>query len=94
YNRLSESPANYAGRNVEYRARIDRVGEVDGYPCLLVYTANPGTGVWRDPIYVLCKDLLSYAPEQMVTILGVVRGDSYDLDGVSVPVVEGLFIWE
>lgn len=94
YSRLAESPENYAGRTVEYRARIGQVGEVDGYPCLLVYTANPGTGVWRDPIYVLCQDLLSFAPEQMVTILGVVRGDAYDLDGANVPVVEGLFVWE
>ena len=94
YGRLAVTPESYKGRNVEYRARIGQVGEVDGYPCLLVYTSNPGTGVWRDPVYVLCRDLLSYAPEQMVTILGVVRGDAYDLDGVSVPVVEGAFILE
>jgi hypothetical protein len=91
YRRLADNPSYYAGRNVEMRGRIARVSESNGYPAIVLYTANPRAGEWRDPIYILCDTLVKFEEGDIMTVLGVTRAQTYRYDGADIPVLDGAF---
>lgn len=91
YKRISDNPSVYANRSVEIRGKVERVGEANGYPTLILNTSNPKSGVWGDPVYVACRALLNFQEGDVMTVLGVSRAQTYRYNGNDIPVIEGAF---
>lgn len=92
YNNLVGAPEAYAEKPVTFRGRVSGFAELGGFPCVLIYTDNPGRGQWRNPIWVMLTEAAMLAIEDIRTIYGDLRGDAMpytDEDGVerTAPVV-------
>ncbi|MDR1262455.1 MAG: hypothetical protein LBK46_03070 [Oscillospiraceae bacterium] len=91
YKKLVDNPEGAAGVNVELRGRVGAVEERDGLPALALYTSNPGSGSWQEPVFVYCDKLLQFAVGDVLTVLGVVRGDTAVIAGETMPAVDGKY---
>lgn len=75
YNNLIGAPEAYVGNAVTFRGKVGGFTDLAGFPCVLVYTENPGTGVWRMPMWVMLTEATTLAEDDMVTVYGDLRGD-------------------
>lgn len=91
YRKLVDHPEGAAGVNVELRGRVGAVEERDGLPALALYTSNPGSGSWQEPVFIYCDRLLRFAVGDILTVLGVVRGDMAEAAGETMPAVDGKY---
>ncbi len=57
YKKLAADPMLYADKNASFRGRVAQIGDLDGVPCLLLYTESLGGGRWGNPIWALCETL-------------------------------------
>ena len=92
YEELCQRPKDFAGSAVTFRGRVAEIGDLNGFPCALVYTSNPGTGVWRNPVFVVLTEPLPLEAGDVRTVYGDLRGDLAPYDGGgdapgSIPVV-------
>lgn len=76
YPKVAKDPAAYRDQAVAFRGRAAEVRDLNGLPCALVYTANPGTGVWKDPVWVLLNSAETIVEGTVYTVYGDVRGDA------------------
>lgn len=76
YEKLSETPAEYKNTAVSFRGKVFEIADLNGLPCALVYSANPGTGVWRNPVRVLLNAAMQLEEGRVYSFYGDVRGDS------------------
>ena len=86
-----KDPSSYKGQAVTFRGKCAEVRDLNGLPCALVYSANPGTGVWKDPVWVLLSSAEALTVDSLYTVYGDVRGDALPVpeaeDGALAPVV-------
>ena len=96
YEQIASSLASYRDKAISIRGRVEAFAEVNGFPCALVYTSNPGTGEWRDPLWVIFTRPLDIEAGEMLTVYGDVRGDTLPSNtnggAVDVPVIIGRFL--
>lgn len=77
YSNIARAPEQYAGESITFRGPVGaEYAELGGYPCVLVYTRNPGRGVWSDPIWVMLTEAVSLEEDTMCTVYGDLRGDT------------------
>lgn len=76
YASLAVAPETFAGKAITFRGRVDSFADLGGYPCALVYTVNPSTGVWAEPIWALMTQAAQLEAEDIRTFYGEIRGDS------------------
>ena len=76
YPKVAKDPAAYRDQAVAFRGRAAEVRDLNGLPCALIYTANPGTGVWKDPVWVLLNSAETIVEGTVYTVYGDVRGDA------------------
>ncbi len=76
YDSLTANAQGYAGEPVTFRGRVAAFSQTGGFPCALVYTANPGTGVWREPVWVVLMEAVLLEEDAILTFYGDVRGDT------------------
>ena len=76
YSKVAADPAAYRDQAVAFRGRAADVRDLNGLPCALIYTANPGTGVWKDPVWVLLNSAETIVEGTVYTVYGDVRGDA------------------
>lgn len=74
YERLCAETESNKDKKISLRGRIGAFSDYEGMPCLLIYSANPGTGIWTNPVWVLCEEILSFEEGDIITVLGVVEG--------------------
>ncbi|MCL1964783.1 MAG: hypothetical protein FWF69_06955 [Firmicutes bacterium] len=93
YAQIAASPEAYRDRAVTFRGKIAAFRDVAGFPCALVYTANPGAGEWENPLWVVFTAPFMVRENEMLSVYGDIRGDTIingETDGtVAVPVVVG-----
>lgn len=94
YGNLIGAPDAYAGRPITFRGRVEAFADLEGFPCALVYTENPGRGVWKSPMWVLLTEAIQLEKDDMRTVYGDLRGDTLpytDMEGNDqvAPVVVG-----
>lgn len=92
YERLAADPQAQKDQKLSLRGRIGAFSDYEGMPCLLIYSANPGTGIWTNPVWVLCEEIFSFEEGDIITVFGVVEGTQLpytDSDGAQslLPVV-------
>ena len=91
YEKIVKAPSSYKGQAVTFRGKCAEVRDLNGLPCALVYSANPGTGVWKDPVWVLLSSAEALTVDSLYTVYGDVRGDALPVpeaeDGALAPVV-------
>ena len=91
YEKIAKDPSSYKGQAVTFRGKCAEVRDLNGLPCALVYSANPGTGVWKDPVWVLLSSAEALTVDSLYTVYGDVRGDALPVpeaeDGALAPVV-------
>lgn len=76
YTNLVASPEAFTGKPITFRGRVGGFTELGGFPCVLVYTENPGKGVWRTPIWVMLTEAISLQEDDIRTVYGDLRGDT------------------
>lgn len=99
YDTLLNDPNRFIGRNFSFRGKIVEFTDYDGRPCALVCVSNPGTGVWRDPVWIVLRGDETVTVGDIVTFFVVGEGQTlpasgeYRSDGVDVeaPVVHAAF---
>lgn len=91
YGKLTNDPSVYAGKTVTYRGKVAEIRDLNGLPCALIYSANPRTGVWTEPVWTLLISAETLSVGSLYTIYGDVRGDALPMpdaeDGALAPVV-------
>lgn len=92
YERSLENPEGQKDKQISLRGRIGAFSDYEGMPCLLLYSKNPGTGIWTQPVWILCEEIFSFEEGDIITVLGVVEGTQLpftDADGATtmLPVV-------
>lgn len=91
YRQLINKPEACAGDRLSFRGRIGAFGDMDGTPCMLLYTRNPSRGVWEEPVWILCEDILSFSEEDMLTVYVTAEGSTIEHEGQMIPVVRLAF---
>lgn len=76
YSNLVGAPEAYGGKPVTFRGRVGDFAEIGGFPCVLIYTENPGRGVWRSPMWVLMTEAVELNVDDIRTVYGDIRGDT------------------
>ena len=76
YAKVAGDPAAYREQAVTFRGRAAEVRDLNGLPCALIYTSNPGTGVWKDPVWALLNSAETIVEGTVYTVYGDVRGDA------------------
>lgn len=74
YERLQTETEAQKDKHISLRGKIGAFSDYEGMPCLMIYSANPGTGIWANPVWVLCEEILSFEEGDIITVLGVVEG--------------------
>lgn len=81
YGNLVATPEKYAGTAVTFRGLVGDTAELLGFPCVLVYTENPGRGSWRSPMWVMLTEPVQLAMDDICTVYGDLRGDTMAYTG-------------
>lgn len=76
YSNLVGAPEVYGGKPITFRGRVGGFMDLGGFPCVLIYTENPGRGVWRSPIWVMLTEAVPLAEDDIRTVYGDLRGDT------------------
>lgn len=76
YTNMVGAPEAYGGKPVTFRGRVGEITDMGGLPCALIFTENPGKGVWRSPIWVLLTDATQLNVDDIRTVYGDIRGDA------------------
>lgn len=76
YENLASAPEAYAGKSVTLRGNVSAFSEIGGFPCALIYTVNPGRGVWLNPVWVMLTEAVTLVEGDIRTVYGDVRGDA------------------
>ena len=94
YEKICASPDAYQGQALSLRGKVFSMRDVNGLPCALVYSSNPGTGVWRNPFWVLLQTASQVELEKVYNIYGDVRGDALPVEGEEAlaPVIVAYFV--
>lgn len=79
YASVLAAPDKYAGQALSLRGKVVASRDLNGLPCVLVYSANPGTGVWRNPFWVLLRTTEQLEEGSIYNLYGDVRGDALPL---------------
>lgn len=74
YAKLASASEGLVGKNVSLRGRISAFSDYEGLPCLLLYTKNPGKGIWTEPVWILCDEILSFEMDNIKTFYATVEG--------------------
>lgn len=90
YDELAHDPQRHAGRQFSFRGKVMEFTDYDGSPCALVCVSNPGTGIWRDPVWVILKSDMAVEVGNVATFYLVGEGQTlpagaeYTAEGESV----------
>lgn len=78
YSRILGDAKAFAGQAITFRGQVAEVSEMQGFPAVLVYSVNPGKGVWRDPVWAVLVEPVQQAlkPGDVFTFYGDLRGDT------------------
>lgn len=87
YGKIVSSPEDHAGKAISFRGKIMDVQDVDGLPCLLVYTKNPAKGVWENPVWAQLSSAFAFSLEDIRTFYGDITGVLLPLEGESIPLI-------
>jgi hypothetical protein len=74
YSRLARDPDAHAGRKVRYTGQVAQIQEDLGGGWLLLAVTDDGSGLWTDNLYVEYEGAIPAAEDDVVTVLGTVRG--------------------
>lgn len=77
YTNILGSPESYAGSPVTFRGNVNGFTDMSGFPCVLVFTENPGRGVWLKPVWVILTEAMELADGDIRTVYGDLRGDLF-----------------
>ena len=91
YSQLAKDVAACKDQKLTFRGRIGAFGDMDGMPCLLLYTRNPSRGEWVDPLWIVCDEILSFSEGDILTVYVTVEGTTADYEGAQLPVVRLAF---
>lgn len=76
YGNLVGAPESFEGQAITFRGRVGEFAELGGFPCVLIYTENPGKGVWRTPMWVMLTEAVALSEGDIRTVYGDLRGDT------------------
>lgn len=76
YQNLVSNPSAYSGTALTFRGMVADTIDVGGFPCVLMYTTNPGKGVWKRPLWVLFTAGEDIEVGGIYTVYGDIRGDA------------------
>lgn len=99
YDQLWRNPQNYLEKQFVLRGRIMEFADYNGSPCALVCVGNPGTGIWRDPVWVVLDKEMEVAEGNVATFYMIGLGQTLPADGqytlegatVEAPVVKAVY---
>ena len=91
YAQLAADPEGCKGQNLSFRGRIGAFGDMDGMPCMLLYTRNPSRGEWVDPLWIVCDEILSFSEGDILTVYVTPEGTTAGHEGQVLPVVRLMF---
>lgn len=81
YEQLLGDPQKYADKQFVFRGRVMEFADYNGTPCALICVSNPGTGVYRDPIWVVLGEGMEVAEGNWATFYMVGLGQTLPADG-------------
>ncbi len=87
YRKLAANPDRYAETAVHFRGMSADWSELDGFPCLLVYTVNPAKGVWKNPVWLQITGSQEVGSGEIRSYYGDILGVSLPFGEKSVPVI-------
>ena len=91
YSQLAKDVEACKDQKLTFRGRIGAFGDMDGMPCMLLYTRNPSRGEWVDPLWIVCDEILSFSEGDILTVYVTVEGTKADYEGTQLPVVRMAF---
>lgn len=91
YAQLAADPEGCKGQKLSFRGRIGAFGDMDGMPCMLLYTRNPSRGEWVDPLWIVCDEILSFSEGDILTVYVTPEGTTAEHEGQILPVVRLMF---
>lgn len=74
--------AAFAGQAITFRGSVGEISDYGGFPIVLIYTDNPRTGVWQNPIWVILTQAASLTEDGLYTVYGELRGQTLPYTGV------------
>lgn len=80
YSNLIGAPESFADKPVTFRGRVGGYADLEGFPCVLIYTDNPGRGIWRNPVWVMLTQAQQLEMDEIYTVYGDLRGDTLPYD--------------
>lgn len=93
YASLRDSAEASTGEAITFRGQVGGFADIGGFPGVLVYTNNPGRGVWTNPVWVLLTQAVALNMDDICTFYGDVRGDTLPYEGeegtLAAPVIVG-----
>lgn len=91
YAQLAADPEGCKGQKLSFRGRIGAFGDMDGMPCMLLYTRNPSRGEWVDPLWIVCDEILSFSEGDILTVYVTPEGTTAEHEEQILPVVRLMF---
>ncbi len=84
YKAIVESPGSHVKKPIYFKGSAAGFTDLEGFPCLLLYTANPTPDAWTHPIWVILQTAVPLKEGDIRTVYGELRGDTLpytDADG-------------
>lgn len=76
YKAIEESPKDFLEKPLFFRGSAAGFTDLDGSPCLLLYTANPTPDTWTHPIWVVLQTAVPLSAGDIRVVYGELRGDT------------------